>query len=201
MLYTKNDSQTYIQEFKKRFQNYCEKAPILLSYTTTSNSVQVIDESQNDVYEIPWDFSIPVKSFIHGIKNYFIEKGCYPILHKIEEEEEKISENEQIEMAVQGTDLESIPVKRYKKSIHKFLIDKCIIFKDIFLIKDLETGKMYRYKMNKSCVFFLKKMRTGRFNREQAASYFFENSILLNEVYPKDETMTLSTQDTLTGDE
>jgi hypothetical protein len=194
MLYTKNDSQTYIQEFKKRFQNYCEKAPILLSYTTTSNSVQVIDESQNDVYEIPWDFSIPVKSFIHGIKNYLIEKGCYPILHKIEEEEEKISENEQIEMAVQGTDLESIPVRRYKKHIHPYLIDKVIVFKDIFIVKDLVTEKMYRYKMNKSSVFFLKKIRSGKLNKEQAAKYFFENSVLMNEIVAKEEGDIVDTE-------
>ena len=201
MLYNRNDSQSYVAEFKKRFMNFCEKAPLLLSYTTTPQSIQIIDESTEDVFEIDWDYSIPVKSFIYGIKQMLISRDRYPILHRIEEREEGVTTEEQVSMAVDGTDLASIPVKRYKKSIHKFLIDKCIVFKDIFLIKDLETGKMYRYKMNKSCVFFLKKMRTGRFNREQAASYFFENSILLNEVYPKDETMTLSTQDTLTGDE
>ena len=188
MLYNKNDSQTYMQEFRKRFSNFAEKAPVLISYTTTPNAVQVIDETTNDVYEITWDFSIPVKFFIHGIKNMLIEKGCYPVIHKIEEESEAVTTEEQLSMAMDGSPLENIPVKRYKKHIHKFLIDKVIVFKDIFIIKDLETDKMFRYKMNKSSVFFLKKMRDGRFkNKEEAAEYFFSNSALLNEIELKSE--------------
>lgn len=187
MLYQKNDSQSFVAEFKKRFSNFAEKAPLLLSYTTTPGAVQIIDESTDDVFEIPWDYSIPVKSFIFGIKQYLIQKDRYPILNKVEAEEEEIPTSEQITMAVDGTELGKIPVKRYKKHIRVYRIDKVIVFKDIFIIQDLETEKMYRYRMNKSSVFFLKKIRSGRLNREQAASYFFENSVLLNEIVPKEE--------------
>jgi hypothetical protein len=187
VLYNKNDSQSYVAEFKKRFENFCEKAPLLLSYTTTPSSVQIIDESTEDVFEIDWDYAIPVKSFIFGIKQMLIERDRYPILHKIEETEEGVTTEEQISMATEGTDLSSIPVKRYKKHIHAYRVDKVIVFKDIFIVQDLETQKMYRYRMNKSSVFFLKKIRSGRLNREQAASYFFENSLLLNEIIPKEE--------------
>lgn len=197
MLYNKNDSQSYVAEFKKRFSNFAEKAPLLLSYTTTPNSVQIIDESSEDVFEIDWDYSIPVKSFIFGIKQMLISKDRYPILHKVEETEEGITTEEQISMAVQGTDLSSIPVKRYKKHIHAYRIDKVIVFKDIFIIQDLDTEQMYRYRMSKSSVFFLKKIRSGRLNREQAASYFFENSVLLNEIVPKDEEISDQTMETM----
>jgi len=186
MLFTKNDSQIYIREFKKRFQNYCEKAPILLSYTTTPKGVQVIDESTNYVYDFEWDFSIPVKSFIHGIKNILIQQ-CYPIIHSIESSEIDISKDEQVEMAIEGIPLSDIPVKRYKKTTVEWLLDKVIVFKDIFIIKNLTTGRMYRYKFNKSSVFFLKKIRSGKLDRDQAGAYFFENSELINEIIAKDE--------------
>ena len=186
MLFTKNDSQIYIKEFKKRFQNYCEKAPILLSYTTTPKGVQVIDESTNYVYDFEWDFSIPVKSFIHGIKNILIN-NCYPIIHKVELIEEDISKEEQVEMASSGTPLSDIPVKRYKRKIIPFRIDKVIVFKDIFILINIDSDEVYRYRLNKSSVFFLKKLRSGKFNQEQAGEYFFENSELLNQIFAKAE--------------
>ena len=182
MLYQKNDSGSYILEFKKRFGNFCEKAPLLLSYTTTPVGVQVINESTNDIYEIGFDYSIPVKVFIHGIKTMLVERNCYPIMHKVEGTEEGISSDEQISMAVEGVPVDKIPVKRYKKKIVKYLIDKCIIFKDILIIKNMETEEMFRYKLNKSCVFFLKKIRSGKLNPEEAAEYFFSNSVLLNKI-------------------
>jgi hypothetical protein len=187
MLYNKGDSSQYIQEFKKRFTNFCEKCPLLISFTTTPNGVQVIDETSNDVYEISWDFAIPVKSFIHGIKNMLIDKGCYPIIYKIEEGEESVSHEEQLQMAIDGESLDSIPVRRYKKHMTRLLIDKCVIFKDIFILKDLDTNKVFRYKLNKSSVFFLKKMRSGKLTQEEAGKYFFEHATFLNNIISKEE--------------
>jgi len=187
MLYQKNDSNTYIQEFRKRFGNFCEKAPILLSFTTQPTLVQVINENDDMVFEIPFDFSIPVKAFIHGIKNMLVARGCYPILHKVETSPEEVSTEEQISMAVEGASLDAIPVKRYKKKVTPFLIDKCIVFRDTFIIKNLETEEMFRYHMNKSCIFFLKKYRSGKFTKEEAADYFFKNSTLLNQILLKED--------------
>jgi hypothetical protein len=181
MLYQKSDSSLYVQEFKRKFSNFADKAPILISYTTTPTGVQVINETTSLVYEFSWDFTIPVKSFIHGIKQILVE-NCYPILEKLEEIEEDLSEEDQIKLASEGTPLDEIPTKCKIGRYHKYLIDKCIIIKDIFLLKDLETDRMYRYQMNKSSVFFLQKMRSGKLNPAQAAEYFFKNTTLLNEV-------------------
>jgi hypothetical protein len=142
----------------------------------------VIDETEGSVYEISWDFSIPVKSFIHGVKRMLIDKRGYPIIHKILEGEESVSSEEQIQMAVEGADLDSIPVKRYRKHITPFQIDNVIVFKDIFIIENLETGAMSRWKLNKSSVFFLKKMRSGKLTRDEAGRYFFENATHLNDI-------------------
>jgi hypothetical protein len=186
MLHDHKDSQLYIQLFKKRFNNFAEKAPIHISYTSTPTGVTVVDLDSNNVYDFTWDFSLPIKTFIHGIKE-ILAKDCYPIIHKVELKEIAISEEEQLFMIENGTNLDTLPVKRYTKEITPFLIDKVIVFKDLLIIKNLLTEECFRYKMNKSCIYFLKKVRSKRLNKEQAADYFFKNSVLLNKIILRED--------------
>jgi len=181
MLLEKNDSQTYVAEFKKRFSNFAEKAPVLLSYTTTPKGVQIVDEATDTVYDFTWEFSIPVKTFIHGIKMKLVPL-CYPRMLKQEEIVFPLSEEEQIELAATAENLENIPTTRTILKSTPFRLDKVITYKDIFIIENLETKELFRYKMNSSCVFFLKKMRSGRLNEVDAAKYFFDKSTLLNKI-------------------
>ncbi len=181
MLYQKNNSEEYIKQFRKRFTNFCEKMPILVSFVTTNSGVQVIDETTNKVYDFDWDFSIPVKTFIYGIKNIFTEQ-CYPIIEKVEKTIQPISKERQIKLAETGIPFEKIPTSEEIETSTKYLIDKVLVVKDIFIIKNLESNKMFRYKMNKSSVFFLKKLRSGELNQVEAGKYFFDNSSFLNEI-------------------
>lgn len=187
MLYTKNDSASYIQQFKRKMTNFADKAPILLSFTTTPTGVQLINEHTDDVYEVAWDFSVPVKLFIFGIKQILRESNAYPIMTKVLSEVQEVPEAEQLQLATQGIPLEEIATKRTVRIEKKYLIDKIIVCRDIFIIEDLDTGTKYRYHMSKSSVFFLKKMRSGKLDSEQAAQYFFENSELMNEIIPREE--------------
>lgn len=194
MLYNRSDSSTYIQEFRKRFTNFCEKSPVLLSFTTTGTGVKVINESTDVVYDFEFDYTLPVKQFIFGIKQILVEE-CYPILNLVIEEEESISMEEQIAIATdEDTPIEKVPTKRIVEKSKRFLIDKVIIFRDTFIVKDLTTEKMYRYKLNGSAVLFLNNMRSSEDRKshltpEKAAQYFFKHSQLLNEIVEKqDET-------------
>lgn len=187
MLYSKSDSNQYVWEFKRRFTNFCEKCPLLLSFTTTPGGIQLIDETLNDIYEISWDFSIPVKSFIFGIKNLLITNNRYPVIHEVIEKEIPISSEEQIQMAISGTPIETIPIKTYKKYITPYRIDKLIVFKDIFILENLNTGERSRWHLKKSSIFFLKKMRQGKLTKEEAGTYFFNNAELMNVIILKDE--------------
>jgi hypothetical protein len=150
--------------------------------------VQVINEHTDDVYDIHWDFSVPVKLFIFGIKQSLRENGAYPIITKVTQQVENVPEEEQVEMATEGISVEYIPTKRNIEIRKNYIIDKCIICRDIFIIEDEDTGQKFRYHMNTSSVFFLKKMRSKKLNAEQAADYFFKNSSLLNEIIPREET-------------
>ena len=80
--------------------------------------------------------------------------------------------------------IDRIPNMMPITTITRYLIDRVIIYKDIFIIKDLDTGRIFRYKLNKSSVFFLKKIRMNKLTKQEAANYFFENAELLNEIVP-----------------
>jgi hypothetical protein len=179
MLYNKNDSQSYEKEFKKRFTNFCEKSPVLISMNVSPTCVQVVDESTDNVYEFPWDYTLTVKEFIHAIKEILV-KSCYPVIIKTETTIEDVSIDEQSEMIANGVSLDKVPTKREIKKERKFLIDKIIVYRDIFLIKDMETGVMSRYKLNKSAIFFLKKLRNEEFTSVEAGNFFFDKATLLN---------------------
>lgn len=183
MLLEKNDSDKYIAEFKSRFSNFAEKAPVLLSFTTTPKGVQIVDEATDTVYEFTWEFSVPVKTFIHGIKMNLAPK-CYPKLERREVQKIPLTEEEQVELAATSDNLDSVPTEKEIVKTTKYRIDKVISYKDIFIIEEEGTKRLFRYKMNSSCIFFLKKMRSGRFDERTAAEFFFEKSVLLNEVIP-----------------
>jgi hypothetical protein len=186
MLCEKNDSQTYIREFQKRFNNFAEKAPILISYSISPDSVSIIDEGKDIVYKFDWDYTIPIKSFIHGIKEVLSEKS-YPSITRIIEENIPLSEKEAADLIAEGVPIHKIPSHRTKIIRESYLIDKCIVFKDTFILKNMETNELYRYKLNKSSVFFLKKLRQENLSKVEAGSYFFKNAELLNKIEKRNE--------------
>jgi len=185
MLYTRNDTKSFETEFKKRFTNFCDKSPVLLSFAMTPTSVQVIDEANDDVYEFPWEYSSEVKEFIHKIKHVLIEK-CYPVILQTLTSEVPLTIEEQTRMAGEGTPIESIPLRKVVKTTREFLIDKVIVYKDVFIIEDRNTKDLFRYKLNRSSIFFLKKIRSGEFSREEAGEFFFKHGVLLNKIVPKE---------------
>ena len=187
MLYSKNDSQSYISTFRRKFDNFSVKAPLLISFTTSANGVQVINEDKDDVYEFKWDFSIPVKNFIYGIKMKLIQDGCYPIMVKVTKTEVPISKDEQVKMAMDGININDIPTKKIIENKESWMIDKVISFKDRFVVEELNTGDKFLYQLDKSCIFFLQKMKRNQLNQVEAANYFFLHASLLNKIILKED--------------
>lgn len=181
MLFMKTDSDKYISEFKGRFTNFAQKAPILLSFIASDKSVEVIHENSGTIYTFEWDFTLPVKSFIHEIKQTLLDNH-YPRLNKVEYIDVPYTSEEIANMAAEGADLLTIPVSRVVKKEEMFVIDKVIALKDIFIIKSEKDHKAYRYKMNYSCMFFLRNYRDKQYTLESASDFFFSKSTLLNEM-------------------
>jgi len=181
MLVRTLDSTVYVAEFKKRFSNFCEKSPILLSYVVSEARVDVIIEDTDEVLSFQFDYTIDVKTFIFGIRQILIERA-YPIITKIEEKSVPLSMDEQMKLAETGTPVDELPRERVEKTSSDYLIDRVIIYKDIFILKEISSGRMFRYQLNSSSVFFLKKLKSGRMTKVEGATFFFENATLLNEL-------------------
>lgn len=182
MLYTKTDSNKYIAEFKERFSNFAQKAPILISFIVSDDKVTVIHENSGQQYHFEWDFTIPVKSFIHLIKQV-LSDNHYPRIERKIVQQIPLTADEKAALLASGTAVEELPLCRTEVQSTIYRIDKVITMKDIFIIQDEVTNKAYRYKLNYSSIFFLKNYRAGRYKTiEEAGDFFFSKAELLNEM-------------------
>lgn len=177
MILNKIDSNKYKKDFEKSFANFAEKAPIIISYFTDDLGVVVKHENSGQKRFYEWDFTIPVKMFIHNIKqdlSYF----HYPRISRIESV--PISAAKAAEYLAEGKyTTETLPATEEKTVIYR--IDKILVFKDEFIIINEETGEQYCYKMDSSGVYFLKNYRTGKYkDPAEAGDAFFKKSTLVS---------------------
>jgi len=180
----------------KKLLSFCEKCPCVLSIKTAvhqgEDGVFVIHKNTGMQYFFPWDYSVEPKDFIHSIKS-FLEKKHYPILIETITEEHKLTKEELALMVEEGKSIQELP--QYEKRIKEkklWRIDKVILWKDIVILVQIDNkgntiSNQYRYKYNKNLVIFLKKYRSGEYaDLEEAGNEFFNNSILVNEITPKE---------------
>ena len=180
----------------KKLLSFCEKCPCVLSIKTAvhqgEDGVFVIHKNTGMQYFFPWDYSVEPKDFIHEIKA-FLEKKHYPILVETITEEHKLTKEELALMVEEGKSIQELP--QYEKRIKEkklWRIDKVILWKDIVILVQIDNkgntiSNQYRYKYNKNLVIFLKKYRSGEYaDLEEAGNEFFNNSILVNEITPKE---------------
>ena len=180
----------------KKLLSFCEKCPCVLSIKTAvhqgEDGVFVIHKNTGMQYFFPWDYSVEPKDFIHNIKS-FLENKHYPILVETITEEHKLTKEELALMVEEGKSIQELP--QYEKRIKEkklWRIDKVILWKDIVILVQIDNkgntiSNQYRYKYNKNLVIFLKKYRSGEYaDLEEAGNEFFNNSILVNEITPKE---------------
>jgi hypothetical protein len=182
MLYSKIDADSYKKQFKKKFENFCVKAPCLLSFVISDTGVQVIHENSETVYMFEWDFCAPIKSFIYEIKQTLLEKH-YPRIIQVIEHNELMTPEEQANLIASGTAVDAVPL--FKSWIEKkeYIITHVIVPRDTFILEDSKTGEKFRYHLKMSSVFFLKNYRLGKFDSmEDAGDWFFKKAELLNKI-------------------
>jgi len=186
MLLTKTDSAKYISEFKDRFANFAQKAPILLSFIVSDREVKVIHENSGTSYSFEWDFGTPVKGFIHEIKQV-LSDNHYPRLAKVITSHVPLTADEQATLLATGTSVDALPTTREMKETIVYRIDKVIALKDRFVLQDERTFKTYLYKLNYSSIFFLKNYRSKKYETiESAGDFFFARALMLNELLPRE---------------
>ena len=182
MLHQKINSGDYIKSFSEKFNNFIIKAPVLASFVVTPEGVDVIHENTKKIYHYDWDFTQHVKSFIHEIKLDLINH--YPRLQTSAVNKVSLKPEQQAQLIAEGKyEVDNVPSFLTEKKETIWRIDKVIVYKDIFIVVNEDTEETFRYKMDRSCVYFLKSYRSGKYKSLlEAGDYFFSNSKLLNKI-------------------
>lgn len=182
MIYKKINSTQYRSEFIDKFTSFGEKAPIMISFATDELGVTVVHENSNKTYFYPWDYTIPVKIFIHNIKDE-LSRNHYPRVSRLETVVHNFTPEEQADMIVNGVSVDSVPVSKTEEKMITYRIDKILAMKDEFILIDENTGDQYRYKMAGSSIYFLKNYRQGEYKTtEEAGDVFFKKSQMIGKL-------------------
>ena len=183
MIYAKVDVADYKREFKKKFNNFGNKAPIRLSFAIDDNGVTIIHENSKTEYHYEWDFGMSVQSFIHEIKKE-LSYNHYPVISREETITRPLTNDEVAELLASGMKVDDIPETKTYTKVENFRIDKIIVMNDEFIIINEETGEQYCYRMVKSGgIFFLDAYRKGVYHDpKEAGDAFFEKSVLVSKL-------------------
>ena len=173
--------------FEKKFSNFCKKAPILMSYMLMDDRVSIYqydDDSQSKrLFDFPFDFEVTIKENIRHIKEILLEK-YYPIMTQEIITTEKYSPEELNQLISKGKVSldEATDIRKTNIKIISWRIEKVIVLRDELFIRNMNTNKLYRYRLRSVPVtIFLKKVRLNLTSKE-AWDLFQKKSQLLNEL-------------------
>lgn len=182
MLNKKIDAVTYKESFAKKFTNFAEKSPVVISFAFDDIGVTVVHDNSGKKYFYPWDYVLPVKTFIHEIKKDLITNH-YPRLVREVTEERALTIKEQADYIAKGTKLEDLPSTKIETTVKQYRIDKILVMKDELILVDENTLQQYAYRMKNSAFGYLRNYRSGKYsNIEEASKAFFDNATLEKEL-------------------
>lgn len=183
---------TYINELEKRFGNFCKKAPIPLSFKITKHVIHVHEFINNEVK--PFDFTGEpnVKIVVKRIKDWLCQHK-YPVMVQTSIVEKPYSPAEYVDMVNKGEiKYEEIHItKKVVEDSIRWRIEKVFVNRDEFIVRNIEEGKVYRFKLRMPCILFLRKMRENKLNSFDAWQLFSKRSDNLGECQEVDENNEL----------
>ena len=158
------ETNKWLAEFKKKFINFCEKAPIILSFNLSPTEVILFEQKYNSentnlLYTFQFDYSKNVQSNIAEIKKWLLENK-YPIMIKQETLDKRFTSDEMQILIDKQIGLDDILKQRKIIKETKMRIEKLIIKRNEFHIRNLETNELNFYYLDIPSVLFLTKLST-----------------------------------------
>ena len=125
MLYEKIDCVSYRKETSQKLTSFLQKSPCLFSFLADDEGIIIILVGEQKTFKFDWDYTIPIKSFIHKIKTTLYE--YYPRLERSRIEMRPLSAERASEMIAEelkkkGCDAYYFPSF---EEIENFCLDKC----------------------------------------------------------------------------
>ena len=182
MIYHKIDADSYKESFSKKFTNFAEKAPIVISFAMDDIGVTVAHEKSGKKYFYPWNYVVPVKSYNHDIKRDLVSNH-YPRIQRVVHTKTPLTSEEIADMLAKGVASDDIPDEVEVDKIETYRIDKIIVMRDEFILVDEDTNEQYCYHMNSSAFSYLRTYREGGFkDLFEAGDIFFKKSTFIGKL-------------------
>lgn len=181
-------TEEFIAEFNKRFTSFAGKAPMLISFFVTPDGVRIYEGDSGSpdckvaLYKL-FDYSKSVKENIKDIKDYLLEHH-YPKFSTIVTEKRELTQDDVRELMDKGlsaSEILEVNVKEVSRKV-TYRVEKVIIMRDELFLRNLETGRCYRYKMKTPVSIFLRTYREAK-DKDTVFPLFAAKSIFLNEIY------------------
>lgn len=182
-----NKSQINTEEFKKifvkKFNNFCSKLPILISYTLQPNGVVIYQhfdeedpENKSKLFYFEYDYEEDVRKNI-----FLIKKKLLPYLpvmkQRVKREIEASGEDINTKISEGVISLDDVTSKGYYVYQEElWRIEKALIERDELFIRNLYDNGFYRYKMKSPITNFLEKLNNKEVGPAEAWDIFISKS-------------------------
>ena len=175
-------SEEFLRLFRKKFDNFCQKAPILISYQANNTHVLLQNIYSREQHLHNFDYTKDVSENIKEIKDFLLD-NWYPVMESEIIETIPLSDTETEQMIEQGVSIEEAVLStRTEKTVVPWRIEKILVRKDEIFVRNLVTDRFFRFKMHMPVTIFLKRLRE-KYNPAYAFKVFLEKSEKLNEIY------------------
>jgi len=191
----KIDVRIFLDEFEKRFKNFCSKSPLFLhNPIITDKGVTLYhyvgkDYKKKKLFDFNFDFTKDVKSNIYDIRQKLINEH-YPIMIQVVKYEQKFT-TEELNCMVSRGDISLKDITPSGGIIQekevKWRIEKVIMKVDELIIRNLVTNEIKRFKLKIPCTYFLKKILNDITDPRNRWKYFDNKSKLVSEGYEVDK--------------
>lgn len=182
LLKDQENADEFVKLFRKKFDNFCTKAPILLSYQVDKLQAVVVNVYTKAQQLFLFDMTLPVTENIKIIKDWLLD-SWYPVIKQELTLERELTTEETEELIESGVSPEKAVLATHRDTtMILWRLEKVLIRKDEVFIRNMKTDKFYRFKMHMPVTIFLKRLRE-RYNQIYAWQVFENKSELLNEIY------------------
>ena len=195
MIIEKNkvDVESFITVFTKKFQNFCTRIPLYVSYDVTPSGVTIYEykdnaERKEAILQYDFDFTKSVKENIFQIRQKLMENN-YPVMMEVGKEEVIYSSEDLNDLISSGKiSINDVTEKGgvvYDKKT-PWRIEKVIVQRDQLFVRNLSTNEVKRFKLKIPSTLFINRILNEISDMSERFNFFKEKSKYIGDAYDVD---------------
>lgn len=192
MLIDKIQYKDFIQQLTNKFDSFCSRAPIYISYTISPTEIILkkfkgSSDTEFDLKSFPLDYCKTPEDQIAEVYYWMID-NWYPVLKQVTKVDEHYpSYKKVIEEMESGVAVEQALLKKeVVQEVTEWVLDKAYPKNSTVVLRKRPEMESYVFLLKCPTIVLLRKLRKNDFKTEFESWEFFEkNSKLLFKVEPK----------------